>query len=118
MADSPLTGLIGTWEFEIVVEGRSMGRGRATFEWIEDGAFVLERSEAEWSDPGWVENAPVSTRAVFAGRSVFGEPSAFAKPSRNARACGGSTSRTSQKPLGWSPSGPVMWYSMRLPGVS
>jgi hypothetical protein len=42
-----------------------MGRGRATFEWIEDCAFVLERSNAEWSDPGWVENAPASIRSII-----------------------------------------------------
>ena len=39
--------LIGTWEFEPSVDGRSTGRGRATFEWMEDGAFVLERSNAD-----------------------------------------------------------------------
>jgi len=27
---------------KLLVEGRSMGRGRATFEWIEDGAFLPE----------------------------------------------------------------------------
>jgi hypothetical protein len=64
MADSPLERLAGAWEFEPFVEGRSMGRGRATFEWIEDGAFLLERSHADWTDPGWVENAPVSTQSV------------------------------------------------------
>jgi hypothetical protein len=65
VAGSPLRRLIGTWEFEPVIEGRSMGRGRATFEWIEDGAFVLERSNAEWSDPGWVENAPSLIRSII-----------------------------------------------------
>ena len=45
MAESPLGRLIGTWEFEPVVDGRSMGSGRATFEWIEDGTFVLERAD-------------------------------------------------------------------------
>ena len=65
MADSPLARLIGTWDFEPLVEGRSAGRGRATFEWIEDGAFVVQRSEAEWTDPGWVENAPTRNRAVI-----------------------------------------------------
>ena len=65
MAESPLRRLIGTWEFEPSVNGGSPGRGRATFEWIEDGAFVLERSEAEWRDPAWVENAPVSTQSVI-----------------------------------------------------
>jgi hypothetical protein len=73
MAESPLGRLIGTWEFEPLVEGRSAGRGRATFEWIEDGAFVLERADATWSDPGWVENAPASTRAVIGWDDSTGE---------------------------------------------
>jgi hypothetical protein len=65
MEDSPLERLVGTWEFEPLVEGRPMGRGRARFEWIEGGAFLLERSHADWTDPGWVENAPVSTQSVM-----------------------------------------------------
>ena len=65
MAESPLRRLIGTWEFEPTVEGRPTGSGRATFEWIQDGAFVLERSQAEWTDPGWVQNAPKATQAVI-----------------------------------------------------
>ena len=65
MAESPLGRLIGTWEFEPVIDGRSMGGGRATFEWIENETFVLERSEAEWTDPSWMENAPASTRTVL-----------------------------------------------------
>ncbi|HYI65830.1 MAG TPA: hypothetical protein VEW95_02785 [Candidatus Limnocylindrales bacterium] len=73
MAESPLGRLIGSWEFEPSVEGRSPGRGRATFEWIEDGAFVLERSDAEWTDPGWVENAPTSTQSVIGFDDTTGE---------------------------------------------
>lgn len=65
MAQSPLARLIGAWEFEPLVEGRPAGRGRATFEWIEDGAFVLGRSEAEWVDRGWVENAPRTNQSVI-----------------------------------------------------
>ena len=42
-----------------------MGRGRATFEWIANGAFLLEHSTAEWTDSGWVENAPGTTQAVI-----------------------------------------------------
>ena len=64
MAESPLGLLAGTWEFEPLVEGKPTGKGRATFEWL-DGGFLLERSDAEWTDPGWVENAPVSTRSVI-----------------------------------------------------
>ena len=65
MAESPLGRLAGTWEFEPFVEGRSAGKGSATFEWIEGGAFLLECSVAEWNHPGWVENAPKSTQSVF-----------------------------------------------------
>ena len=65
MAESPLGRLIGAWEFEPTVEGQSTGRGRATFDWIEDGAFVLERSDAEWSDPGWVASAPKTMQSVL-----------------------------------------------------
>ena len=72
-SESPLARLIGTWELEPLVDGRSAGRGRATFEWIEDGAFVLERADAEWTDPGWVENAPKSTRAIIGWDDTTGE---------------------------------------------
>jgi hypothetical protein len=73
MAESPLARLVGTWEFEATVGGRPMGRGRATFEWIEDGAFVLERSDAEWTDPGWAENAPKTTQSVIGFDDTTGE---------------------------------------------
>jgi hypothetical protein len=65
MPESPLERLAGTWEFEPFVGGRPAGRGRATFEWIEDGTFLLVRSHADWTDAGWVENAPVSTQSVM-----------------------------------------------------
>jgi hypothetical protein len=65
MAESPLGRLAGTWEFEPFVEGRSAGKGSATFEWIEGGAFLLENSVAEWTDAGWVENAPRISQSVF-----------------------------------------------------
>src|SRR5918997_5531775 len=73
MAASPLARLIGTWEFEPLVDGRPAGRGRATFEPIADGAFVVERAEAEWTEPGWVENAPVRTHAVIGFDDSTGE---------------------------------------------
>jgi hypothetical protein len=73
MAESPLGRLVGTWEFEPRVDGRSPGGGRATFEWTEDGAFLVQRSEAEWSDPGWAEHAPVRTRSVMGFDDTTGE---------------------------------------------
>ena len=63
--ESPLARLIGTWEFEPLVDGRSAGRGRATFELMEDGSFLLQRSDADWTDRGWIENAPRTHRAVI-----------------------------------------------------
>jgi hypothetical protein len=72
-ASSPLERLIGTWEFEPFVEGRSMGHGRATFEWIENGAFAVGRTEAEWSGPGWAENAPMATQQVLGFDDATGE---------------------------------------------
>jgi len=65
---SPLRLLIGTWEFEAVKDGRRMGRGTTTFEWIEDGAFVLQRADATPSpedDPGWVANSPMPVTAII-----------------------------------------------------
>jgi hypothetical protein len=73
MAESPLERLVGTWEFEPSVEGGSPGRGRATFEWIEDGAFLVERSDADWSDPSWVKNAPKTTQSVIGFDDTTGE---------------------------------------------
>ena len=73
MADSPLERLAGTWEFEPLVDGQSAGRGRATFEWLDGGAFLVQRSEAEWTDPGWAENAPRAVQAVIGFDDTTGE---------------------------------------------
>jgi hypothetical protein len=73
MTVSPLARLAGTWEFEPLVEGRSAGRGRATFEWVEGGAFLAQRSEADWTDPGWIENAPAAMRAIIGFDDTTGE---------------------------------------------
>ena len=73
MTDLPLARLAGTWEFEPLVGGRSAGRGRATFEWIQDGAFLVETARAEWTDPGWIENAPATTWAVIGFDDSTGE---------------------------------------------
>jgi hypothetical protein len=74
MAASPLARLIGTWEFEPLIEGgRSAGRGRATFEWIEGGSFLSERSQADWTDEGWIENAPATMAAIIGFDDSTGE---------------------------------------------
>jgi hypothetical protein len=73
MTRSPLDRLVGAWQIEPSVDGRSPGIGRATFEPIEGGAFLLQRTDAEWTDPGWIANAPKSTRAVIGFDDSTGE---------------------------------------------
>lgn len=73
MAKPPLERLAGSWEFEPLVDGQSAGRGRATFEWPDGGAFLVQRSEAEWTDPGWAENAPRTIQAVIGFDDTTGE---------------------------------------------
>jgi hypothetical protein len=74
MTGSPLARLAGTWEFEPIVDGgQSAGRGRASFEWIEDGAFLVERSHADWTDEGWIENAPATMAAIIGFDDSTGE---------------------------------------------
>ena len=80
MATPPLERLAGSWEFEPLVDGQSAGRGRATFEWPDGGAFLVQRSEAEWTDPGWAENAPVSDAILTACANA--RPGPFAIPGR------------------------------------
>lgn len=65
MPDTPLGRLVGTWELEPSIGGQSPGKSSATFEWIEGGAFLLQRSMAEWTDPGWVKSAPKTSQAVI-----------------------------------------------------
>jgi hypothetical protein len=65
---SSLRLLIGTWGFEAAVDGRSMERGTATFEWMEGGAFVLQRADAD-RGPGapreWVTHSPMPVSSII-----------------------------------------------------
>jgi hypothetical protein len=67
-ASSPLVGLIGTWDFAASSDGRFLGRGTATFAWIEGGAFVLERADDE-PDPrtaeDWATHSPMPVTSVL-----------------------------------------------------
>jgi hypothetical protein len=68
MSDSPLAPLIGRWEFEASSKGRFLGRGSTTFEWLEGGAFVLQRA-ADEPDPAtstdWSEHSPMPVTSVL-----------------------------------------------------
>lgn len=73
---SPLRRLIGTWSFEASSEGKFLGRGRTTFEWIEGGAFVRQRAEDEPSpdaSPDWVSHSPMPVTALLGFDDSNGE---------------------------------------------
>ncbi|WP_227380046.1 hypothetical protein [Haladaptatus halobius] len=63
-----LNRLVGEWETEVRIDGQTLRGGRATFNWLEDGAFLVYRSEVvDLSDAPteWIENAPRSTVSVI-----------------------------------------------------
>ena len=76
MTDSPLAPLIGTWDFEASSKGRFLGRGSATFDPIEDGAFVIERATDE-PDPRtaaeWAEHSPMPVTSILGFDDSNGE---------------------------------------------
>jgi hypothetical protein len=75
-SSSPLQRLIGTWDFEASSEGQFLGRGRASFEWIEGGAFVLEHADDEPSpdaSPDWVTHSPMPVTAILGFDDTTGE---------------------------------------------
>jgi hypothetical protein len=59
--------LIGRWELEPMVEGRSMGTGHTVFEWLEGGAFVRQTADADTppDDPEWRANSPLPTVVII-----------------------------------------------------
>lgn len=67
-ASASLRVLIGTWEFAATKDGRAMGRGSTTFEWIEDGAFILQHADdvpSQDADPEWVANSPMPVTSIL-----------------------------------------------------
>lgn len=42
-----LDAFVGEWEMATSIDGQSLPGGRAILEWIEDGAFLVYRGEAE-----------------------------------------------------------------------
>lgn len=61
---APLERLIGDWELEAHIGGQTLTGARAGFEWTEDGAFLIQRTDAELPDeapPEFVANSPFPT---------------------------------------------------------
>jgi hypothetical protein len=57
--------LVGRWETEALVDGRSRGRGTATFEWVEEGAFLRVRADSVDGEPDWMAAAPASSTSYI-----------------------------------------------------
>ena len=75
-AGSPLGRLIGAWEFEASSGGRFLGRGVATFEWAENGAFVIERAvdKADLAtSEDWATHSPMPVTALLGWDDATGE---------------------------------------------
>lgn len=74
--ESPLRRLIGTWDFEASRKEQFLGRGATTFEWIQEGAFVLQRAH-DVPDPraprDWAEHSPMPVTAVIGFDDTIGE---------------------------------------------
>ena len=83
---SPLQQLIGAWTFEAsTVDGRFLGRGRATFEWIQDGRFVLEHARdvpGDDTDPEWAEHSPMPVTSIIGFDDSTGEQSSLYSDAR------------------------------------
>ncbi len=61
--------LLGEWEMEASVEGVPLARGKTTFEWFEDKAFLIQHSVSEPPLPTtpqiWIDNNPNPITAVI-----------------------------------------------------
>lgn len=64
-----LDPLVGEWGMKATVGERETARGRASFEWIEDGAFLVHRADAEppteETPAAWVEHSPFPTTTII-----------------------------------------------------
>lgn len=63
-----LDRFVGEWEVELPLEGQPISGGHVTFEWLEDGAFLVQRSKGgdlSEAPTEWVENAPQFTVSII-----------------------------------------------------
>ena len=68
-AQERLEPLAGEWRFEAISGGRVVLTGGTTFEWLEDGAFLLQHAEADPPTPEtpaeWIEHSPFPVRSLI-----------------------------------------------------
>jgi hypothetical protein len=64
-----LAPLVGEWQFETSIRVQPVVRGRAVFEWLEGGAFLIQHAKADpplpTTPPEWRENSPFPVTAII-----------------------------------------------------
>ena len=83
-----LDPFIGQWEMSASVGGVTLTGGRATFDWLEDGWFMVQRADAEPTDdtpPEFVANSPFPTVCVIGLDDSSGEFSLLYADARGVR---------------------------------
>jgi hypothetical protein len=64
-----LDRFIGTWDVTAIVAGQPVdGNATTTFEWSEDGAFLVERDEGgpgKDAPPEWIKNSPFPVVSII-----------------------------------------------------
>ncbi len=65
-AHARLDALVGDWEMRAEVDGDVTMRGTSTIAWIEDGAFLVHRSDSHDMSPDWTAHSPFPATAIVA----------------------------------------------------
>lgn len=63
-----LDRFVGEWESEVPLDEQTIGGGGVTFDWLEDGSFLVQRTEVgdlSNAPTEWVERAPRSTVSII-----------------------------------------------------
>lgn len=63
-----LDRFVGEWELEVPLDKQTIIGERVTFDWLEDRAFLVQRSEVgdlSEAPTEWIENAPHSTVSII-----------------------------------------------------
>ncbi|MFE3447335.1 hypothetical protein ACFXJ8_00250 [Nonomuraea sp. NPDC059194] len=63
-----LDAFVGEWEIWASIADQDTAGARTVFEWMEDGAFLVQRSDAkvvEGTSPEWVANSPFPVTSIM-----------------------------------------------------
>ncbi len=64
-----LAPLLGRWEVDAIVDGRTVARARSTCEWLEGDAFIIQRTDVETlpvaPPPEWIANSPFPITTIL-----------------------------------------------------